>query len=305
MSLADNIGAALAMQQQRPWRLYRPNPVASDYAAGPPADGTGREFLPAASSCPLPVQFSAAAMLRDNRETIWISTDCQAHECSNRRDLESGSGSAIMETSFAAGERLPDLVTLDPAYPLWDRFFMVAPLVVIGTREQDGRYDLAPKHMAAPLSWENLFGFVCSPSHATYQNARREEAFTVSFPQATQIVLTSLAAAPRCDGDAKPSLAALPTIPAHVIDGVLLRDATLFFECRLHTIIDGFGANSLIAGRIVAARAAPEAVRSEDADDQELIRNSPLLAYLAPGRFAEIRESSSFPFPEGFTRERP
>ena len=208
-----------------------------------------------------------------------------------------------MQKSFSVDEQSPDLITLDPAHPVWDRFFMVAPLVVIGSREEDGRYDLAPKHMASALSWENFFGFVCTPSHATYRNARREETFTVSFPQATQIVMTSLAAAPRCDGDTKPSLAALRTFPARVIDGVFLEDATLFFECRLHAIIDGFGANSLVAGRIVAAYAAPEALRSEDIDDQDLIRNSPLLAYLAPGRFAEIRDSSSFPFPDGFSRE--
>ena len=97
--------------------------------------------------------------------------------------------------------------------------------------------------------------------------------------------------------------AVLPTFQAQVVDGVFLRDATLFFECRLHSIVDGFGDNSLIAGRIVAAHAMPNALRSADLDDQDVIHDSPLLAYLVPGRFAQIAESSSFPFPQGFTRK--
>ncbi len=198
---------------------------------------------------------------------------------------------------------LPDLVSLDTEYPIWDRFFMVAPLVVVGTKEADGTFDLAPKHMVTPLSWENYFGFVCTPSHGTYQNILREEVFTVSYPRAEQVVLTSLSASPRCETSTKPSLVALPTFAAQTIDGVFLRDAALFLECRLHSITDGFGINSLIAGRIVAAHATPGALRSMDQDDQDVIRRSPVLAYLSPGRFTEIRESSSFPFPAGFIRE--
>ena len=34
-------------------------------------------------------------------------------------------------------------VDLDLTAPIWDRFFTVTPLVVIGTRDEDGRYDFA------------------------------------------------------------------------------------------------------------------------------------------------------------------
>lgn len=198
-----------------------------------------------------------------------------------------------------------DLVSLDVSRPMWDRFFMVAPLVVIGTREPDGRCDLAPKHMATALSWENYFGFVCTPEHATYRNIRRTEEFTVSFPTSDQVILTSLAASPRCGQGDKPALRALPTFAAREVDGELLRDAALHFECRLHSIIDGFGSNSLIAGTIVAASAAEQILRSTERDDQDVIHDTPLLAYLSPGRFATIQHSMSFPFPDGFTRESP
>jgi hypothetical protein len=53
-------------------------------------------------------------------------------------------------TGTPRGEPPADLVALDTARPVWDRFFTVAPLVVIGTREPDGGYDLAPKHMVTP-----------------------------------------------------------------------------------------------------------------------------------------------------------
>ena len=194
------------------------------------------------------------------------------------------------------------LVDLDVVQPVWDRFFTVAPLVVIGTREADGEYDLAPKHMAMPLSWENYFGFVCTESHSTYRNIQREKAFTVSFPYPDQVLLASLSASPRCDDLSKPAMKALPTFAAEKVDGVFLEDAYLFLECHLDRIIDGFGKNSLIAGRIIAARIQEQALRSPDVDDQELLAASPLLAYLSPGRYAKIDQTHSFPFPEGFRR---
>lgn len=193
-----------------------------------------------------------------------------------------------------------ELVSLDLSLPIWSRFFTVAPLIVVGTKEADGNYDLAPKHMAMPLGWDNYFGFVCTPSHRTYQNIRREQAFTVSFPRPEQVILTSLGATPRCEDDSKPTLTVLPTFPASVIDSVFLKDAYLFLECKLDRIVDGFGENSLIAGQIVAAYVQPQALRVADRDDRDLLIQAPLLAYLPPGRYAKIEQSFSFPFPQGF-----
>lgn len=194
------------------------------------------------------------------------------------------------------------IVTLDTHVNVWDRTFTVAPLVLIGTQEEDGRHNFAPKHMASPLGWENYFGFVCAPHHRTYQNIAREQVFTVSFPRPSQVVLTSLASAPRDEDDLKPSLVALPTLPAVQVAGVFYRDSYLFLECELERIVDGFGQNSLIAGLIVAAHVHLDALRSAERDDHQLISQSPLLAYLYPGRFARIAQSFSFPFPAGFKK---
>lgn len=195
-----------------------------------------------------------------------------------------------------------ELIRLGAEHPVWDRFFQVFPLVVVGSREPDGSFDLAPKHMAMPMSWENRFGFVCSPTHATYVNVRREGCFTVSYPRPSQVLYASLAAAPRCEDDSKPSLGLLQTRPATTVDGVLLADAYLHFECETDRIIDDFGPNSLITGRIVEALVSEDAVRRPDRDDEDLIFDAPLLAYLAPGRYAEISKSFAFPFHAGWSR---
>jgi len=70
----------------------------------------------------------------------------------------------------------------------------------------------------------------------------------------------------------------------------------------LQSIVDGFGANSLIIGTIVAAAASEDALRGDDRDESDQIFQSPLLAYLNPGRFAEIRQTTAFPFPKDFSR---
>ncbi|MGR9101383.1 MAG: flavin reductase family protein, partial [Gammaproteobacteria bacterium] len=166
----------------------------------------------------------------------------------------------------------------------------------------DGGYDLAPKHMAMPVSWKNHYGFVCAPHHRTYQNIRLHKEYTVSYPRPSQIVLTSLAADPRTDDDTKPALKALPTFKSDVVDGVFIKDAYLFLECRLEKIVDDIGGNSLIIGEIVGAQVDEDFLRVSEGDDQELIHASPMLAYLYPGRFAKIDQSFSFPFPNGFRR---
>lgn len=195
-----------------------------------------------------------------------------------------------------------ELVRLGADFPIWDRFFQVAPLIVVGTKEPNGSYDLAPKHLAMPMGWDNYFGFVCTPAHATYANAIREGAFTVSFPKPSQVIVASLAAAPRCEGDTKPSLAALKTFSASSVDGVLLVDAHLHLECETYKVFDDFERNSLITGRVVQAHVSEAAIRRSDKDDQDTVFQAPILAYVSPGRYVEVSQTFAFPFPEGMVR---
>ena len=106
-----------------------------------------------------------------------------------------------------------NIVNVDTSVPVWEQFFTVARLVLIGTTEQDGSLDLAPKHMVTPMGWQNYFGFVCTPRHATCANIERSGVFTVSYPKPSQVLITSLAASPRQKQGAKPIVDYLETFP--------------------------------------------------------------------------------------------
>jgi flavin reductase (DIM6/NTAB) family NADH-FMN oxidoreductase RutF len=204
----------------------------------------------------------------------------------------------VTATDLPAG-----LVRLGVSGSIWDKVFLLAPLVLVGTLEDDGAPNLAPKHMVMRIGREKRFAFVCSHRHATLRNALARGAFTVGFPRPSQILETSFAAGGRAEDSSKPSLAALRTFPATAVDGVLVEGCYLHLECRLDRVIDGFGDDSVVVvGEIVAASAAEDAVRHSDGDDADLIARSPLLAYVSPGRFASVHETLSFPYPRDFRR---
>ena len=194
------------------------------------------------------------------------------------------------------------MVTLDTEESIWERFYTVFPLVVVGTREVGGEPDLAPKHLAMPVSWKNHFAFVCTPRHNTYQNILREKEFAVTYIRPDQAVLASLAASPRCDDGSKPVAAALPLCDGVQVSAPLVEGGYLHLECRLERMVDDLDENALIIGRIVTARVARDALRGSDRDDQDLVHDSPLMAYLYPGRFAAISASCQLPLPAGFKR---
>lgn len=198
--------------------------------------------------------------------------------------------------------REQELVTLELTAPIWERFFTVAPLALVGTREPDGSSDLAPKHMVTPMGWDNYVGFVCSPDHATYRNATRTGEFALTFPRPDGVITASLTAAPRCRGDAKPSMELVETFPATRVSAPLAVGGYLYLECELHGTWDDFGRNSMVAGRIVAAHVCQEAVRRPDRDDAELLDRCPLLVYLPPGRYATVADTRAFPFHKGMKR---
>lgn len=187
---------------------------------------------------------------------------------------------------------------------LWDHCFTVHSLVIIGSKEEDGRYNMAPKHMAMPLGFGPYFAFMGTPRKSTYRNIEREEAFTVSFPSPEQLVISSLTASQREKDDSKPVIDEIPTINAKHIDGKLLKDSYFQLECKLHKIMGNFGEWEIITGKIVGAYIHQDYVRKEgdDRNNARLIRKKPILAYLHPDRFGIIKDSNVFPFPKNFKR---
>ncbi len=207
-----------------------------------------------------------------------------------------------MAKSMVMKNQLADnLVKLNVQESIWDHVFTVAPLVVVGTKEGTN-YDLAPKHMATPIGQTNYFGFVCTPNHSTYHNTKKTGEFSVSFPFPDQVVLTSLSASPRCEDSPieKPIVKVLPNIKCNSIDSIFLKESYLFLECKLFKIIDGFDNYSIITGKIIEAYVDMEYLKISDKDEQKQIFENPLLAYLAYGRFAKIKETFNFPLPKGY-----
>lgn len=187
---------------------------------------------------------------------------------------------------------------------LWNRCFMVHSLVIVGSKEASGAYNLAPKHMAMPLGFEKYFGFMGTPRKTTYQNIEREKVFTVSFPRPDQVVLSSLTASRREADDSKPIIDRIPTVDARKIEGKFLKDSYFQLECRLSEMLGKFGEWEIIVGEIVAAYVHEDVLRreGEDRNDGRLLRKHPLIAYLHPDRFSIIKKSHAFPFPKDFKR---
>ncbi|NNF23409.1 MAG: flavin reductase [Rhodobacteraceae bacterium] len=207
-------------------------------------------------------------------------------------------------TTASASDPSPatHLEKLDVSRPIWDQFFTVAPLVLVGTREADGGNDLAPKHMVTPMGWQNYFGFVCTPRHGTYQNIKRDGVFAVTYPRPAQWLETSLTASPRCEDDSKPQLQLMHTHRSGRVDCPVVEDGYLYLECEIDRFVDDFGVNSLIVGKIVAAEIDRAFLRAVERDDQDLLRDAPLLAYVSPGRFATIQDTLAFPMPKGMKK---
>lgn len=195
------------------------------------------------------------------------------------------------------------LVALDPQIPIWDRVFTVAPLVIIGSKA-NGKDDLAPKHMATPLGFGNYFGFVCTPRHRTYHNIRETGYFTVSFPTPEQIVSTSLSATPRNESFSKSQniICALPTFRATKSEILMVEGAYLHLECEFFKMVDGFDDYSLVTGKVTDVLVHEDYLKTSEIEEGEQLRNHPLLAYIAQGRFATISETYNFPFPKNFQR---
>jgi len=196
----------------------------------------------------------------------------------------------------------PILTSLNLEFPVWEQIFTVHPLVVIGTVNPDRSPNFAPKHMVFPLGWENYFGFVCTPKHTTYQNIKKREEFTVTYPNPDQIIDTSLTASTRNDDNKKPILDTLQTFEASEIEGLFLQNGYAFLECRLMKIVDGFGENSLILAEIIAAQAWSDVIKNPSHTDDESIYNHPRIVYISPGRYAIIDETYAFPFPANFKK---
>ena len=135
----------------------------------------------------------------------------------------------------------------------------MAPLVLVGTRGRTAAMIWLPSTWPCRWAGEPL-RVRLSPQPRDPRNAERTGAFTVSFPRPDTIVEVALAAEP--GGRREAELGGDRRLAGRVVDGVLVDDAHLWLECQLERVIDGFGRNTLIAGRVVAASVAASSLRA-------------------------------------------
>ena len=195
-------------------------------------------------------------------------------------------------------KQLQRRVSIPVDEPVWNDVFTVAPLVLVGTREGGGGLRSRAEAHGHAARLGQLLLLRLHPRHATQDTLERTGEFTVSYPRPSQIIQTGLAAGARAEDGSKPGLHALSTFAASAVDGVLVEGAYLWLECALDRVLDGFGDNSLIIGRVVAASVDEAALREPDAsENDDPVAEAPLLAYLSPGRFAAITASAVVPVP--------
>ena len=167
-----------------------------------------------------------------------------------------------------------DLVTLGQDWPVWDRVFTVNPLVLIGTRERERWIRPRPQAHGVPHGLGELLRVRLHPAPRDLPQRQARGRLHRQLSEAD-------AGRPREPGGItqrerrfQASLYALPTFPASEVDGVFIQDAYLFLECVLDRIVDDFGENSLIAGRVVAAHVSEDYLRASERDDNDLIHES-------------------------------
>ena len=82
-----------------------------------------------------------------------------------------------------------DMIELDVYQDVWNRCYTVHSLLIIGSKEEDGQYNFAARHMAMALGFSKHFGFMGTPRKKTYRKIQRGKVFTVSYPTPEQLAV--------------------------------------------------------------------------------------------------------------------
>jgi flavin reductase (DIM6/NTAB) family NADH-FMN oxidoreductase RutF len=133
-------------------------------------------------------------------------------------------------------------------------------MIIVCTRSQEGRYDLAPIAWSCPLDYEPVSRilFVCDTGHATWDNLRASREFAVALPSYEQRELIERSGAVSGRGLDKYESLGLSSFPAAKVDTRIPDGVAAWLECSLIRTIEE-GTSSIVLGEVVAARALPEA----------------------------------------------
>ena len=103
------------------------------------------------------------------------------------------------------------------------------PLVLIGTSDRMGKLILRPSIWLHPWAGDNYFGFVCTPSIQLIKISGTKRCLPSTYVRPTQLLLSSLAASPRCEEDPDKSILSMfQTVPASNVDALFLQTDMFF-----------------------------------------------------------------------------
>jgi flavin reductase (DIM6/NTAB) family NADH-FMN oxidoreductase RutF len=135
-------------------------------------------------------------------------------------------------------------------------------LVLVCTRSEAGRYDLAPIAWASPLDYEpaSRVLFVCDPAHATHGNVLARREFVLALPGFAQRALVNEAGSSSGRDRDKYRDFGIASFAASKVDALIPDGVAGWLECRLiRTIAEG--SVSIVLGEVLAASAVDEAWR--------------------------------------------
>lgn len=131
-------------------------------------------------------------------------------------------------------------------------------IVLVCTRSEAGRYDLAPIAWSCPLDYEptSRVLFVCDPAHATHENLLAKREFALALPAFDQRDLVN--AAGSSSGRDLDKYAGIASFAASKVDARIPEGAAAWLECRLLRTVSE-GSVSIVMGEVISASAVDEA----------------------------------------------
>jgi len=133
-------------------------------------------------------------------------------------------------------------------------------LVLVCTRSEDGRYDLAPVAWNCPLDYEPVSRvlFVCDPGHRTYEDLVEAGEFVLALPTPEQRELVEKTGSVSGHDVDKYAHFAIEAFAAQSVDARVPALVAGWLECRLVRVVIE-GSSAVVMGEVLRAEALREA----------------------------------------------
>jgi flavin reductase (DIM6/NTAB) family NADH-FMN oxidoreductase RutF len=146
--------------------------------------------------------------------------------------------------------------------PLSEAYELLNPggLVLVCTRSEDGRYDLAPVAWNCPLDYSPVSRilFVCDPGHRTYEDLVEAGEFALALPTRDQRELVEKTGSSSGRDLDKYAEYGIEAFAAGKVDALIPAGVAGWLECRLIRVIVE-GSSAVVMGEVLRAVSAPDA----------------------------------------------